>query len=96
MKTSLRSLLSATAGLGLSAFTIVSAFTAGFEAGSTVIAFSLLVIYGLLEIAMVSYAAPRYELRTPMRREALTAMPALARVSPLVSMSAPTTQRRAA
>ncbi len=63
MKTTARTVLSAAAGFGLAAFTLVSAFTAGINGSTTVIAFSLLAIYGLLEIAMLSYAAPRFEVR---------------------------------
>lgn len=66
MKSPARTIFSAVAGLGLAAFTVISAFAGGFNGTSTVVAFSLLAVYGIFEIALLSYAAPRYEAR-PLR-----------------------------
>lgn len=96
MNTSLRSLLSAATGFGLAGFTVFSASTAGILADTTVIAFSLLAIYGLLEIAMISYTAPRFVSRNARRAAATVTTPELARVSTLVTMPSNPEYRRAA
>lgn len=53
-----RTALSATA-LGLASFTATSAVVSGLFAAPTVVGFSLLAVYGLVEIALLSYAMPR-------------------------------------
>jgi len=98
MKTTARSIISATTGLGLTAFTLFSAFAYGTPAPATVLGFAFLSIYGLLEIAVLSYASPRFELRPASVRPApaMTSMPKLAGVSAIVEMPASSTSRRAA
>lgn len=59
MKTSAHSVISTTTALGLATFSIASAFTAGAAAPTTIVAFGLLAIYGLIEIAILSYTEPR-------------------------------------
>ncbi len=98
MKTTARSIISAATGLGLAAFTIISAFTAGANASATVIAFALLAIFGMLEIAILSYSAPRFVKRSAgvRRAPALVSTRTYARVPALVEMPVSSTSRRAA
>jgi hypothetical protein len=83
MKTTARFIISATTGLGLTAFTLFSAFAFGSASTATVLGFAFLAIYGLLEIAVLSYAAPRFEVR-PVRvtrpAPVLVALPAPAAI----------------
>lgn len=58
MTSSTRTTLSAATALGLVSFTTSSAFFAGLFATPTLVAFSLLAVYGMLEIAILSYATP--------------------------------------
>jgi len=98
MKTTARFLLSAATGLGLAAFLVFSAFTAGANAPATVIAFALLAIYGMLEIAILSYATPRYLTRpvTVRRTPTVVSAPHYMRVPAIVEMPRSSTHRRAA
>ena len=98
MKTSLRSLLSAVTGLGLVAFTLISAFTAGADAAATFLAFSLLTVFGLVEIAILSYTPRRYALRpiAPQPLRATVARPVRVRVPALIEVPASAYTRRAA
>ena len=59
MTTSTRTTLSAATALGLVSFITSSTLFAGLFATPTLVAFSLLAVYGLLEIAILSYASPR-------------------------------------
>ena len=58
MTTNTRTTLSATA-LGLVSFTATSAVLAGLFATPTVLGFALLAVYGVYEIAVLSYALPK-------------------------------------
>ena len=60
MNTNIRSTLSTSISLGLVSFAITSALVASVAAPATVISFGLLAVYGLIEIAIVSYQAPRH------------------------------------
>ncbi len=64
MKTTARSIFSATIALGLIAFTFIAACSPGASSSVTLTAFGLLVIYGLVEMALVSYA-PRRAIQRP-------------------------------
>lgn len=86
MKATARKLFSAATGLGLAAFTLISAFTAGFDGATTVVAFALLAIYGLIEIALVSYAAPRFEPRVRHARPPVDESSVVVRVSDLAEV----------
>jgi hypothetical protein len=98
MKTTARSLLSAVTGLGLATFMLISAFTFGANAPATVIAFSLLVIYGLLEIAILSYSTPRFVTRRVATRRSptLVGLPGYSRVPALAENPERANARRAA
>ena len=85
MKTNSRSVVSAAAGVGLAAATIISAVATGIAAPATVISFGLLAIYGLLEIAVVSYA--------PRRAARSSALP---RIADVVEFPTQNTQAQAA
>jgi len=93
MKTTARSILSATTALGLTAFVLISAFSA--SASVTATAVGLLVIYGLIEMTLLSYAP-----RRPLARRAvaLRVVPQSApvRVRALVEYPSCATQARAA
>lgn len=98
MKTSFRSILSAVTGLGLAAFTFISAFTVGVDAPATVLAFSLLTVFGLVEIAILSYM-PRRLLARPRALQPLRvtqARPIRVRVPALIEVPASAYTRRAA
>ena len=58
MTTNARNTLTA-AALGLASFTVTSALVSGLFATPTVVGFALLAVYGMGEIALLSYAAPR-------------------------------------
>jgi hypothetical protein len=98
MKTTARFLLSAATALGLTAFMLFSAFTAGANASATVFAFALLAIWGMLEIAILSYATPRYLVRpaTVRRTPTVVSAPTYVRVPAIVEMPRCSTHRRAA
>jgi hypothetical protein len=64
MKTSARSILSATTGIGLTAFTTLSAFTASASTSVTATAFGLLAIYAMVEMAIHSYSPRRLPARS--------------------------------
>jgi hypothetical protein len=64
MKTTARTILSATTALGLSAFTLITVFTPGVSASIPATGFGLLVVYGLLEMMILSYA-PRRPITRP-------------------------------
>lgn len=66
MTSSLRHTLSAATALGLVSFTTSSAVFAGLFATPTVVAFSLLAVYGVFEIAILSYATPRVAKARPV------------------------------
>lgn len=68
--TTARFILSAASGLGLAAFTLISALILGPAARETLVGFSLLAIYGLLEIAILSYRTPRPMVRPARARRA--------------------------
>jgi hypothetical protein len=59
MHSTARKITSATIGLGLASLSVAFAFTIGVQAPATVLTFALLAIYGLAEIAIVSYAPRR-------------------------------------
>ena len=63
MKTTARTILSATIGIGLTAATVFTAATAGFADTSTTTAFSLLTVYGLFEITFGAPRPARFEIR---------------------------------
>jgi hypothetical protein len=98
MKTTARFIISAATGLGLAAFFLVAAFAAGANAPVTVIAFALLAIYGLLEIAILSYSTPRFVTRPVAVRRTPTLVTArgFARVPAIVEMPGRSMPRRAA
>ena len=83
MKTTFRSVLSATIALGLAAFTIFSALAAGLPASVTAAAFGLLAVYGLLEMMLLSYAVRPAVVRSAARRTT-AAQPVIVRVPALV------------
>lgn len=58
MTSSIRHTFSAATALGLVSFITSSAVFSGLFATPTIVAFSLLAAYGVLEIAMLSYATP--------------------------------------
>lgn len=60
MKNTARTLLSATIGLSLSAFALISGFTTGTPASLTATALGLLVTYALVELAIQSYSPRRW------------------------------------
>lgn len=96
MKITARTLLSATTAFGLTAFALFSAFDSGTSASVTATAVGLLVIYGLLEMAILTYS-PRRTLnlrRTPARR--VVPSNATVRVSALVEYPTCSTRARAA
>jgi hypothetical protein len=71
MNTTARTLLSVTTYIALVPFLLASAILAGPLAGPTVIAFSLLVAYGVVGIAVLSYAGPHsIRLRGELKRVA--------------------------
>lgn len=59
MNTNIRFTLSTSIALGLVSFAITSAIVAGVAAPATLAGFGLLAVYGMIEIAVVSYEAPR-------------------------------------
>jgi len=75
MTSSIRTTLSAATGLGLVSFIASSTLFAGLFATPALVAFSLLAAYGLLEIAILSYATPRIR---PTRATAIAIVPARA------------------
>jgi hypothetical protein len=96
MKTTARFIFSLTTALGLTTFTLISAFTAAGSAATTAFGLGLLAIYGLIELTIRSYA-PRRVLA--MRRPAfrvIAAEPATVRVRALVEYPAGATTARAA
>lgn len=97
MKTSARFILSSVTGLGLVACTVISAFTFGAAATSTVIAFSLLSVFGLVEIAVLSYTPRRFVVRPVVTvRPATVTRRNYVRVPALVEVPAAAYTRRAA
>jgi len=58
MTTSIRSTFAAATALGLVSFVTSSAVFAGLFASPTLVGFSLLAVYGVAEIAALSYATP--------------------------------------
>ena len=78
MNTTIRHSLSAAAGLRLLSFTITSAILAGLFSTAAVAGFALLAAYGVLEIALLSYATP-----TAVRPRAV-AMPASTSAAPVL------------
>lgn len=58
MKTTARTFLSSITGLGLAVFTIASVLFAGLAAYTTVLGFSFLALFGMAEIAILSYRTP--------------------------------------
>ncbi len=75
MTTSTRTTLSAATALGLVSFIASSTLFAGLFATPTLVAFSLLAVYGLVEIAILSYASPRVR---PARANPIAIVPARA------------------
>ena len=59
MNTTARKITSATIGLGLAFLSVALAFTIGVQAPATIATFALLTIYGLAEIAIMSYTPRR-------------------------------------
>jgi hypothetical protein len=57
MKSTAHRIFTATTGISLIAFAIISAFTAGVVAPPSIIAFGLLAVFGLLEITIASYSS---------------------------------------
>jgi hypothetical protein len=64
MKITTRFLLSATTAISLTAFTLFSAFSASASTPVSATSFGLLAIYGLVEIAIHSYAPRRSAIRS--------------------------------
>lgn len=96
MKTTARSILSATTAFGLTAFALFSAFNSGTSASVTATAVGLLAIYGLLEMAILTYS-PRRTLnlrRTPALR--VVSENTTVRIPALVEYPACSTRARAA
>jgi hypothetical protein len=85
MKSSARFILSATTGLGLAAFTAISAFT-NVSTSVTATAFGLLVIYGMIEMMIESYSSRRPAVRSVAR--ITTPYPVRVRVPALVEFPA--------
>ena len=83
MKTTARTLVSATTALGLTAFTLISVFTPGVPASIPATAFGLLVVYGLLEMMILSYA-PRRPIARPANLRVVAPQNATVFVPPLV------------
>lgn len=82
MTSSIRSTLSTATALGLASFLASSAMFAGLFATPTLVAFSLLAAYGVLEIAILSYAMPRPRTArpaapAPVRRPTVRRVPAV-------------------
>ena len=69
MKSTLRTILSTSVGLALFAAVAISCVAQGFAGDATVLSFALLVVYGLFEIAVLSY------LPTPAMRSHRSASP---------------------
>jgi hypothetical protein len=59
MKTILHAVISVLVGGGLATITVVSALSTGITADTTVIAFTLLTVYGLIEVTLSDYAPGR-------------------------------------
>jgi len=77
MNTNIRFTLSASTALGLVSFVVTSALVSSLAAPATLVGFGLLAVYGMVEIAIASYASPRstvshHPVRTPARRVAAT------------------------
>lgn len=68
MKATAHTILSATTGIGLTAFTIFSAFTANASTAVTATAFGLLALYGMVEMAILSYTPRRSASRSTTLR----------------------------
>lgn len=65
MTTNIRTTLSSATALGLVSFTATSALISGLFATTTVVGFALLAVYGVFEIALLSYAAPKLTAARP-------------------------------
>jgi hypothetical protein len=59
MNTRIHFILSASVSIGLASFAGISAFLLGVAAPATLLSFGLLAVYGMLEIAVLSYQSPR-------------------------------------
>ena len=71
MTSSIRTTLSAATALGLVSFTATSALLSGPFATATLVGFAFLAVRGVLEIAILSYAAPRPLLPRPVAKTAV-------------------------
>lgn len=60
MKPTARSIISAVTGTGLAVFTVSSALAVGPAASSTMLGFSFLALFGLLEITILAYKPARF------------------------------------
>jgi hypothetical protein len=60
MNTEIRSTLSTATALGLVSFVTTSAIVSSIAAPATVTGIGLLAVYGVIEIALASYAGPRF------------------------------------
>jgi hypothetical protein len=83
MTTSIRHTTSAATALGLVSFTASSALFSGLFATPTLVAFSLLAVYGLLEIAILSYATPHERALRPASA-AIARIPTVRRVPAVI------------
>lgn len=82
MTSTTRTTLSAATFFGLVSFVLSSAFFAGLFAIPTVVGFSLLAAYGVVEIAVLSYSGPHFvALRAEREAVAVQARPAPALVA---------------
>jgi len=85
MTSSIRTTLSAATALGLVSFIASSTLFSGLFATPTLVAFSLLAVYGLLEIAILSYATPHaLTNRRVAVAVAMTPVPAVRRVPAVI------------
>lgn len=65
MNTNIRSTVSTSIALGLISFSVTSALVSSVAAPATLVAFGLLAVYGMIEIAIVSYEGPRFVAPAP-------------------------------
>ncbi len=95
MKTTARSIFSTTTALGLTAFTLIAACSPGASTSVTLTAFGLLVIYGLVEMALLSYT-PRRAIQRPATIRVVAAQRTMVRVPARVEYASNSSRAMAA